>query len=1517
MRIASLLLALLATAPTTARAQEEVHPFSIPNTRGASDLATLANEHLAAERWEEAVAALQRLIEDHGGALLDPSRPTAALTLSGERSLPSQQDVYPGAADWARARLFELPDEARQLYRERYDSRARAALDRARAEYDQAALASIAERWPLTSAAPRAWWALGDLEFEAGHVLAARFAWARAVRAELQRPDLALDGREDWDRLAAEWTGDAGAARRIELAVRSHDPETSWAPVAQRRDARTSELRLTGPGEGAGATPGSDASSWPRSFPMPAQPFSLLADMLWHAVRADDLVLFNTSRELVAVNMWSGRERWTSGEPRGWIRLRESDRKEYETGLDHRDALFAPAVADGIVVAPLQVPFSPYGNEDYENIPILRVIPERRLFAFDVATGRELWNHDIPLDWDGESGDFATRMRVAGPPVIAASRVIVPVYRLEGRIGFHVACYELASGRLLWSQQVISGQRELNMFSRPEWAFSAPPVRVEDDRVLCLTQLGTLASLDLFTGKLQWETLYEQMPLPRRRSFEADRRDQTWRNTPPVVADDVVLATPVDSEDLIAVDLETGAMLWSMRQDKISRDAEGYAPDVDLLIGADDETVYLAGRRLIALERSGGLRLGVPKRRWSFGESKIREENSRAWPVLTADRIIVPTTTSRLEIERRQGRLLADTPWVGGQGGNLLAVDGALFTLNSRHLSGYFEWDVLLERARDEFRRAPDSRDAVRNLAALLAERGRGDARAGYSESARSWLAEATALLSDFRARQTGEADSELLVELHVALRSYAEVQADLADVGGALRSLESARDLAPDRRALRDTLLQEIALLHRRDDDAWLAALTRLAVECGDFRMRCATVTRGAEEVPVRLEPLAPDESADGREVWVVPVGLWVSLERADHYATRFEADRELVELHAQLREWPEVETPWGTVREMAEALIEQRLSVLGPALYAPYEEAARERFDEALTEGDRAALQSVPELYPFAVAAEEANDALLALALEDGDPEAVARTVLDELPDEWDPARADEREAHLALHLGVALAREGNESYLRGLLGRLAASVPRSVSPFPEHQGRTLHELYTALGPEPRPATSPAPTFRADARTRARIPGDVEYLGEIEPAADAPATRRLLFQRRFEGRSTYFAMDASAPEQPLWEVAQPDTRRRGLREDHVATLPDAVIVSSGGTIRCFDADDGAARWAWRPSRGEVRYVAAARGLVLALSSLQAPSGRELIALDARSGRPVWSRPIPGALYHADPVIGEDEVVFLPNVARRSGVVLDLYTGAKRADLSFPQVLQGDTYDATWIEDGLLVVPWLHQSRTPDQNRVVAIDLASARVAWEISLETVAGGGRDLMRVLRWDGRTFLSLLDTNGPDPGRPAGVLVELHTNLGATAPLSGYQFDDRYWELGDASPRVELDAPYWFQVSAAAGDLRLHAVHLPFGHERWVARLQLSDDRLYNGSVPTPVLSADTVATVVVVQDGGRGSEWRAMLYCYGRDDGAVLGNQVLGPFDRRRGTLGLFALGDALLVVGEDGLKVMR
>ena len=77
-------------------------------------------------------------------------------------------------------------------------------------------------------------------------------------------------------------------------------------------------------------------------------------------------------------------------------------------GIDRDGLLVAPAASGGIAVAALQIPVTQIGNTNFNGqIKITTVMPARRLFAFDLATGRPLWSHLPPPLWERLRAYFA------------------------------------------------------------------------------------------------------------------------------------------------------------------------------------------------------------------------------------------------------------------------------------------------------------------------------------------------------------------------------------------------------------------------------------------------------------------------------------------------------------------------------------------------------------------------------------------------------------------------------------------------------------------------------------------------------------------------------------------------------------------------------------------------------------------------------------------------------------------------------------------------------------------------------------------------------------------------------------------------------------------------------------------------------------------------------------------------------------------------------------------------------
>jgi outer membrane protein assembly factor BamB/tetratricopeptide (TPR) repeat protein len=1530
-------VATLVVLSLGASAQSDVRTFSIPDTRAAGALAERAQDHLDARRWHEALADLQRLLEEHPNDLLGAERPRA-------QGRPSQQDVHRGAAEWALAELEGLEGEARELYRDQHGRDADAALERARERGDPRALAALAERWPLTDAALAACWTLGDAELELGHPDQACLAWGRALRRVLELP-AAPQTAPEWAsarEALARGGASAGVLSRTDFAL------TLLERGAGDPDATTRELRLPGPGEAAHGTPGFEASSWPRPFRLPSTHAFRQARANLHPVRAGETILVSTSMSLLAIDAFSGSLRWTSGEAAGWESLELNDRLEFFKGIDKAGALIAPAASQAVAVAALQVPITQISNQRFNHIPILTIIPDRRLFAFDVETGRELWNHAPRAGWDGEQGGFAERMRVAGPPVIAASRVLVPTYRMQGRIDYHVACYALETGELIWSTQLVSGQRELNMFNRHSQAFSAAPLRVEGERVIALTQLGTVASLDLFTGRVHWETLYDQNPLPPRRNHNAPRRTQSWRNAPPVVADGVVVATPVDSDDLIGIDIESGSLLWSVRQSKISDWGRGMRTDVNLLLGADETTVYLGGRRLLALACSAGLRHEAPHTlAWRFTDPLLADEQFPAWPLLLDDRIVVPTTTERIEIHRQTGRrLLRAAPWGPGGGGNLLVGEGTLFTLNSRFLTGYFEWDMLLSRASEAHERAPEELTPALNLAALMGERGRIEAFAGNTPAARVWLDDAAHILTPFLTDDTSQAEARVLAELHGILRSKARVLADLADTRGALSALRAARAMSPDIHSERDTLLEQSILLRSLEDNARMAVLTELEAACGSLFVHGEVV---AEQTPAqvlmpdtfagtndgswRIEPLLDRSAEDELLVWTLPVGLWVSLERAAHLASSGDVAGELVELHHMLQHWPEVPLPPGSVTEVAGGRIAARVDAFGLEIYAPFEDRAHALLERATGGRDRERLEEVARLFPHSQAARDANDLLLDWAVEEQDAPTVARIVLSELPRVWSAAHADEREALLALRLGATLESGGNRDTMRELTRALARAQPDLVSPIKAHGGLTLRELVER---EPRfahPTALASRTFHGSPPVRSSYDGRHTLLGAMPPAPDAQEDEPevLLFARgeptrRGNARSVSIsAVSAANPQVPLWSqhVAMRSIPVNNW-EQRVAFAPGIVLLAlDEGVIalgRDGDGDGGGEwLWGWTAPEGVAEAVEVHSGLALVVSDL--PGSMSLIhALDTATGMVVWEREISETLHWPHAICGEREVVFLPRVGKRTALVLDLFTGRWTREFDLPHALRKEAYATSWIEAGRLILPRFMMLRRPEQNQIVALQLETGTIDWTVRFEEVAGGGRELHAIVQHAERTYLVLRPRHTLREDDAHGLLVELNTSVGGHAAVGNLRLGIEHQLIGvGVRERTRIDSPFLFLRSFGPDELemKVHAVHLPYGHERWVRRLPVSSADLYDRDMPMPAVSQTTVALAYSEKPRNTRQPARTILYSFDKSTGTPSGNQILDLRLGRGDQLELTALGDALLLAGEEQLQVMR
>lgn len=1519
-----LVSALAWTAPLAAQVDDEAPPsnaFQVYDSPAVQDRVVSVLEHVEGERWSEALVDLQILLEDYRGQVLGAHRPGLP---SGRGT--SRYPVYQGASEWALRTLFELPSEARELYQSRHGMKAERALTAALAGGDTAALARLARRYPLTDQALAAWWAIGDLELERGESELGLAAWGHGLSILLGR-DLDPTRVPDWNDAAEALSERPELQTRIALAQSLLGGDSELAHLSTKGENATSMqpgLESVDLGRLA-QTP----DRWPHRFDLPRgdewNPFATpRGDNCLYPVRDGNTLFVSTTRALFAIGAYTGELEWRTHERfLGWNRINPFEIDPLSEAISYHSSLVQPAAKSGVVVAPMQVPFAFERQDNYGELEIIRVIPERRLFAFDAATGRELWNTRPPEDWDGETGSFPERTSVVGPPVIEGTRVIVPLARMRGRIELFVGCFELHSGELLWHTPVITGQRPLNMFGRLVSEYVAPPVVVSGDRVVIQTQLGTVACVDLFTGECVWQSLYDQIVFTAGDYHSHGSLASRWRNAPPALTGNTLIAAPVDGSELIGIHMETGAVLWSKPYHELSAMvSSGYRSGPDVLLGADSRRVYLGGRRVVAFEAPGGLDREAPRRRdWAYppeNQSPLASSAPRA--VLGERRIYVPDQGALFVLDRHTGRLYDEMEWSTREEGNLLVSEGTLFALSGFGLSGFFEWESMLRRANSQLAEAPDDPRRIHSVALLLHKRGVSSTGSGDFRRARQYLE---------RSRETLEPHFErtpaLATEMHAVLRSEARNLRLGADPTEAMARLDRALTLAPSRDHRRDTLLEQMAILRERDLEKWLAVATLMVNEFGEEPIEVLGARRNDDNLgwhgPLYAASASLAPTAPGFEAKYLPIDLWIRVERAIGRADRaLPQDRQaaLEDMHYVLHEHPSMPLHGGvSAGDWARSKIAMAVDRWGTAIYAPFEARAAELLAEARDAKDFDALSRIPELYPVAEAAIAANDVRIEVAAEAGRTAEVAQILIGELASDWQPDEATEREVRHMMLLASLIGKKGNHEMRMGVADRLATSPHASLVCSIDGEDRTVTQWRDHWATGYVEPIRPDPTFES-ALKRQNVPGqtgDYDLLGAAPPAPGQTGAITLV-----AGSSLLHAF-RDGESGPWWSF---DPRKGPRRDDAlpsntkaaVATSPGRVHISTLRRVVTLDRETGKEIWSQTKSGRTLLAVDHSNGVVVTrelLGPVGDANAYRLVAYDAATGVWLWNLEFLDDHFDEQCILGEGYLVLLPPQA---GVahVYDLYTASLQSSFELDYCV-ARTRKAAWIEHGRIILPHFMRSPRPELNHIPAFDLKSGELAWKVPLGGRNVGERNLAEVLSFEGRHFLTLLS---PVIGEDTEIF-ELDTKLGALATRPVVSVPEAAESVGVRSyGRTVLTSPYLFVLVGPQGEdsgSHVRAVHLRYG-ERWRVKLPGEYRKTPGSDLPEPVVSETSIALAFPMPSLKEGSRRkRARIMMLDRSAGRVL--EEVDFEEVGTGSLDLIGFGSSILISRYRQLDLLR
>jgi outer membrane protein assembly factor BamB len=562
-----------------------------------------------------------------------------------------------------RERLYAFPEEGRSAFRELADPEARALYAQALESGSEADLERIWRTFPIASPAGDALERLGDMALESGEGALAADRYERAVRL----PGGGLDPK----RLAGKLARAKALAVASEAARATGGGPRRW-PVVGGDNAHAAPLPpLSGIARAARLTrplpPSRAGEAWGLRTPAAARhfgrgPFGGRDDAFAETIPTADAgrVVLVTERAAICFDLATG--------DRVWYQTPWSGKEDEKTG----NLFYTATIARGRVFAPFTDKIVP--AEFYRGIPIVEDMPHRRLVAFDLASGKRLWDQ---LDADDP---FLRKASISLAPIERNGVLYAGATIPEGRIKTYLVAIDAASGKLVWKRFLGGGQVELTMFGEPAVEPLAMMPAEQDGTIYWCNAFGLVAAVSALTGEVEWLSTYETIETEAAQTYYARERALVWRNTPPVVADGVVVLAPIDSEKALGLDAQTGELRWAIDHGG-DRRLLGIARR-----GDDGVTAVFQGDRLRSVDVRTGKLVGVfPK----AGEAAGLGEEEAGRGLVSGAQALVPQSARVQRVDLQRGERAPDLQLPGGvrDSGSLLYVGRSLVIVNPQRMT--------------------------------------------------------------------------------------------------------------------------------------------------------------------------------------------------------------------------------------------------------------------------------------------------------------------------------------------------------------------------------------------------------------------------------------------------------------------------------------------------------------------------------------------------------------------------------------------------------------------------------------------------------------------------------------------------------------------------------------------------------------------------------------------------------------------------------------------------------------
>jgi outer membrane protein assembly factor BamB len=294
---------------------------------------------------------------------------------------------------------------------------------------------------------------------------------------------------------------------------------------------------------------------------------------------------------------------------------------------------------------------------------------EPRLVCLERQTGKENWVIDLggielPKDIAEDQQKAIRSLKMNGSPLVVGDSVLVSA-RGTKQAQFEdcwVLCFQLGSGKFRWATYVASSSTVGAQFGvQTQPIESTSHLGYANGRIFVMSNLGTLAALDAYSGTIVWLDIYErgvadanpfvfggQNGMPMQGAL-----NKPWVYNPVIVKDGNAFVLPSEGRYLYIYDANSGAEVKRLRRTDFGNANLLLAVIGDQVVVGGEKKIFCTNWKTYDIENADASLV------WSSVEFP---DGLRGRPFVTSDSVFVTDTNRLSRLSLKGGRVVDAYP---------------------------------------------------------------------------------------------------------------------------------------------------------------------------------------------------------------------------------------------------------------------------------------------------------------------------------------------------------------------------------------------------------------------------------------------------------------------------------------------------------------------------------------------------------------------------------------------------------------------------------------------------------------------------------------------------------------------------------------------------------------------------------------------------------------------------------------------------------------------------------------